>query len=218
MCSTSRECDLPRRGELGQECRLACHDQRSQLCQLKQHAYVFAHGDGRVREHSLDLDHNGLVCATSLHWCGIAKFGDCRPDVKHSRIAVQLRRYSKDQCRKIEHCWYRLLRVVRTAPVVSSSHAANLGLTASGIVTLSGLSFGGTNFTSTAALTISDACSSTAWTSSTTLACRGQAYTAGSSLCTTVTISGIAGTWSGRFSFDGTSAYHHERGLDGADI
>jgi hypothetical protein len=97
------------------------------------------------------------------------------------------------------------------APVVSAGNAVNTALSAGSIVIITGMNLGLSCSTPTASW-MSDACSSTAWTSSTSLSCTSQAYR-GSALCAGVLLRGIAGTlMNTRFSFDGTSLIF-ERGL-----
>jgi hypothetical protein len=73
-------------------------------------------------------------------------------------------------------------------------------------VTISGLSFGSSAFTPTASLGAGDACSSTAWTSVTTVACAPSAYS-GSSVRVAVSVTAVVGTLTGQFSFDGILAH-----------
>ncbi len=96
------------------------------------------------------------------------------------------------------------------APVVStvSATSANAALSGGGgTVTISGLSFGGAGPTATASLTASEACGSSAWTSATTVACAPQAYGGSAAVRTAVSVSAVAGTLTGPFSFDG-ALYH----------
>ena len=74
------------------------------------------------------------------------------------------------------------------------------------MVTIGGLSFGTTGATETASLTASEGCGSTAWTSTTTVACGSLAYGGFAVVRTAVSVSAVAGTVTGQFSFDGTSA------------
>ena len=92
------------------------------------------------------------------------------------------------------------------APVVStvSASSANAVLSGGGgTVTISGLSFGAAGPTATASLTASEACGSSAWTSATTVACAPQAYGGSAAVRTAVSVSAVAGTLTGQFSFDG---------------
>ena len=71
-------------------------------------------------------------------------------------------------------------------------------------MTISGLSFGGEVevVTPTATLAVAEMCGSTAWTSATAVACAPMAYS-GSALRTGTSVSAVAGTLTGQFSFDG---------------
>ena len=81
--------------------------------------------------------------------------------------------------------------------------SANAVPSGGGTVTISGLSFGVDDSTLTASLSLSNACSSTAWTSLTTVSCTPDAYR-GAALCVGASLSAVvAGTWSAQFSFDG---------------
>ena len=115
------------------------------------------------------------------------------------------------------------------APVVSSSHPVNTALSGAGIISISGLSFAySANFTPTSSLLLSNACSTTAWTSLTAVSCAPQSYK-GSALCLGVTLSAVVGTrtvmsgigsWDlsdrSRFSFDGSgNAFSIGRGCIG---
>ena len=89
---------------------------------------------------------------------------------------------------------------------MSVSSPPNLVLTAGGSVTIGGLSFGGSAVTPTASLASADACGSSAWTSATTVLCAPPVY-GGWAVRTAVSVSGVAGTLTGQFSFDGGRAY-----------
>ena len=91
------------------------------------------------------------------------------------------------------------------APVVSTV-SANAAPSGGGTVTIGGLSFGVAGPTATASLTAADVCGSSAWTSATTVVCAAQAYGGTAVLRTLVSVSGVAGTLPGQFTFDGTSA------------
>ncbi len=88
------------------------------------------------------------------------------------------------------------------APVVSSASANSVSC-AGGTVTIGGLSFGTAGPTATASMTAADVCGSSAWSSATTVACAPQAYRGWTAVRTAVSVSGVAGTLTGRFSFDG---------------
>ncbi len=93
------------------------------------------------------------------------------------------------------------------APVASAATAkfgANAAPTAGGTVTISGLSFGAAGASLTASLTAADTCGSSAWTSATTVVCAPQEYGGAGGVRTTVSVSGVAGTLTLQFSFDGT--------------
>jgi hypothetical protein len=81
----------------------------------------------------------------------------------------------------------------------------NVGATGGGSVTISGLSFGSEVVTPTASLAVAEMCGSAAWTSATTVACAPMAYR-GSALRTGTSVSAVAGTLTGQFSFDGIDA------------
>jgi hypothetical protein len=88
------------------------------------------------------------------------------------------------------------------APCASLSSPSNIGIPAGGSVTIQGLSFGGVTVTPTASLAAGEICSSTAWTSATTATCAPAAYK-GTIVRTAVSVSALAGTVTGQFSFDG---------------
>ena len=94
--------------------------------------------------------------------------------------------------------------LIGSAPLVSVSSLdnANLAKTGGSTVTISGLGFGGWNFTSTASLTMFDNCLSTAWTSVTTASCTPRSFS-GWVQRTSVVARGSYSTWSMPFSFDG---------------
>ena len=92
--------------------------------------------------------------------------------------------------------------MIVAAPVVSAS-LANGAPSGGGSVTISGLSFGTAGPTATASLTTADACGSSAWTSATTVACAPHAYGGWAAVRTAVSVSGVVGTLTGQFSFDG---------------
>ena len=95
--------------------------------------------------------------------------------------------------------------VAYAAPVVSIASANSAPSGGGGTVTISGLSFGAAGPTATASLTAADACGSSAWTSATTVVCTPQAYGGSAAVRTAVSVSGVAGTLTGQFSFDGTN-------------
>jgi hypothetical protein len=72
-------------------------------------------------------------------------------------------------------------------------------------VTIRGLSFGWIDLSPSASLELSAECSSSSWTSSTTVSCAAASYRGGTTR-TAVTVSSQVGTLTGQFSFDGTGA------------
>jgi hypothetical protein len=74
-------------------------------------------------------------------------------------------------------------------------------------VTIGGLSFGLVGPTATASLSTADVCGSSAWTSATTVSCAPQVYGGLATVRTAVSVSGVAGTLMGQFSFDGAPHY-----------
>ena len=95
--------------------------------------------------------------------------------------------------------------VAVAAPCVSMSSPSNVGATGGGTVTIGGLGFGGLVVTPSASLGVADTCGSTAWTSATTVTCGPAAY-GGSAVRTAVSVSAVAGTLMGLFSFDSMDA------------
>jgi hypothetical protein len=92
------------------------------------------------------------------------------------------------------------------APLVTAFSLINTAVTSVGTLTISGLNFGGTSYTSTISITAADACTSTAWTSSTLVACATSGR-AQSTVQASVSVSGLVGTSINQFSFDGSSAW-----------
>ena len=88
---------------------------------------------------------------------------------------------------------------------MSMSSPLNVGATGGGTITIGGLGFGGLVVTPSASLGVADMCGSTAWTSTTTVACGPAAY-GGSAVRTAVSVSAVAGTLMGLFSFDSMDA------------
>ena len=74
------------------------------------------------------------------------------------------------------------------------------------MVTIGGLSFNTAGASATASLTMAQECGSSSWTSATTVACAPQAYSGTAMVRTAVSVSAVAGTLLGQFSFDGSSA------------
>ena len=95
--------------------------------------------------------------------------------------------------------------VAVAAPCVSMSSPSNVGATGGATITIGGLGFGGLVVTPSASLGVADMCGSTAWTSTTTVACGPAAYV-GSAVRTAVSVSAVAGTLTGQFSFDSMDA------------
>jgi hypothetical protein len=106
-----------------------------------------------------------------------------------------------DGCRSSHRCF-----VAVAAPCVSMSSPSNVGATGGGTITIGGLGFGGLVVTPSASLGVADMCGSTAWTSSTTVACGAAAY-GGSDVRTAVSVGTIEGTLTGLFSFDSMDAH-----------
>ena len=116
------------------------------------------------------------------------------PSAKRNRAAAHWLACS------LHHCF-----VAVAAPCVSMSSPSNVGATGGGTITIGGLGFGGLVVTPSASLGVGDMCGSAAWTSATTVACGPAAY-AGSAVRTAVSVSEVAGTLTGLFSFDSTDA------------
>ena len=87
-----------------------------------------------------------------------------------------------------------------------STASANVVPSGGGMVTIGGLSFGTVDQLVTASLVVSEACGSSSWTSVTTVACGSLAYGGFMVVRTVVSVSAVANTVTGQFSFDGTSA------------
>ncbi len=90
---------------------------------------------------------------------------------------------------------------MRTAPVVSFKSELNGASTAGWSVTVSGLNFGGLDATPTSTIGLSH-CRTATWASSTSLVCK-LASGDGVLVVGTATVSGIAGTRTATFSYDG---------------
>ena len=88
------------------------------------------------------------------------------------------------------------------APLVTAFSLINTAVTSVGTLTISGLNFGGTSYTATISITAADACTSTAWTSSTLVACATSGR-AQPTVQASVSVSGLVGTSISQFSFDG---------------
>ena len=69
-------------------------------------------------------------------------------------------------------------------------------------MTISGLNFGSSAATQTSSLAAAELCGSTAWTSTTAVACAPQAY-GSSTVRTAMSVSAVVGTLTGQLSFDG---------------
>ena len=98
------------------------------------------------------------------------------------------------------------------APVVSMA-SANVVQSGGGTVTITGLSFGTDGRTPTASLNAANPCSSSAWTSATTVACTPRAYHGTAVQWTVVSVTAVVGTLMRQFSFDGTCK--HAAAVDG---
>ena len=83
---------------------------------------------------------------------------------------------------------------------MTSLASANAAVSGGGSLTLVGENFGAVDLTPTVSLTTADVCGCTAWTTTTIVRC---AYGGSAVRTTTVTVSAVAGTLTGRFSFDG---------------
>jgi hypothetical protein len=94
--------------------------------------------------------------------------------------------------------------LVATAPVTSGDVPRNKASSAIGTVTISGLNFGTADPSAIASLTGANSCSSSSWTSATTVACAPFEYDGGVAV-TVVSVSVLVGTVTGQLSFDGTS-------------
>jgi hypothetical protein len=97
----------------------------------------------------------------------------------------------------------RLVDGVPTAAPVGSTSSANAAPSGGGAVTIGGMSFGPTDPTATASLSSKEVCSSTGWTSATTVACAPQSYGGSGVVRTVMSVSAVVGTETGQFSFDG---------------
>ena len=88
------------------------------------------------------------------------------------------------------------------APVLSTSERANTAKSTSAWLTVSGLQFGSFETSATAHLDASESCTTSAWTSSTTLQCY---LTAAANMedSLIITVVGAAGTLAQGFTFDG---------------
>ena len=91
------------------------------------------------------------------------------------------------------------------APVVSDAAGRNLATSAGTSVTISGLGFGWLDTSATASQTTEDVCSTSAWTSATTVAC-SPAEHRGWPVRAAVSVSGVCGSGMGLISFDGEPA------------
>ena len=82
--------------------------------------------------------------------------------------------------------------------------SANAAVSGGSSLTQMGVNFGAVDPSPTASLTTADVCGTASWTTTTlvSLLCAPQAY-GGSAVATTLTIGAVAGTLTGRFSFDG---------------
>jgi hypothetical protein len=124
--------------------------------------------------------------------------GSRLPQLPCARASPSTVRYRPE----LEHA--TISTTVYAAPAASTA-TANAVSSGTGTFTISGLNFGASSPTATASLTTVDVCGSTAWTSATTVACAPRAY-GGSRVRTTVSVSALVGTLTGRFSFDNAVA------------
>jgi hypothetical protein len=102
-------------------------------------------------------------------------------------------------------CSGRIACSVCAAPAVSSISPANAAQTGGVDVSISGLNFASTDPSPSASLELSAECSSTSWTTATTVYCAAASYRGGTRR-TTATIAGLVGSSTGLFTFDGTGA------------
>ena len=157
-----------------------------------------------MQQHGVDVGDNGSVRTCRLQRLGCTHGGECDRGRRHPHDA-QLRRYA-DFLRAtppLAACAHSLFCA---APVVSAA-SANAVPSGGSTVTIGGLSFGTDGRPPTASLTASDACGSSAWTSATTVVCAPQAHVGTAWMQTAVSVSAVAGTVLGQFSFDGTGAW-----------
>ncbi len=164
----------------------------------------------------MDFDDDGRMRPTSLRRHGrTADIGESECGGGHCAWPVQLRWYVRmPSCRRQNGSPRRRIHSRRSshrcfetvaAPCVSMSSPSNVGATGGGTITISGLGFGGLVVTPSASLAVADMCGSATWTSATTVACGPAAY-GGSAVRTAVSVSAVAGTLIGQFSFDGGPA------------
>ena len=99
-----------------------------------------------------------------------------------------------------------LLARACATPTLSSISPANAAQTRGVSVTISGLNFASTDPTPSASLELSVECSSTSWSSATTVACSPASYSTyrAGTRRTALSIGGLVGTHAGQFSYDGT--------------
>ena len=90
---------------------------------------------------------------------------------------------------------------LHSAPAISFTKRENTAASGGGIVTVSGLNMRASDATSTAGIA-SQSCTTAAWSSGTSVMC-SSAFGSGSLLEIVLTASGIVGTRSGQFTFDG---------------
>ena len=89
-----------------------------------------------------------------------------------------------------------------TAPVVSGTDRPNGAVTAHASITVAGINFVGDDLTPTARLG-DTACSTTAWLTSTSVACLVPAYGLGQDHWLAVTVNDVPGSMRNAFTFDG---------------
>ena len=132
---------------------------------------------------------------------------DCKPPVQRIQhkcldqgVALSFVFFCDTKERSQKACSYRVAGILLEAPVVTAAALHNVG---SGVVsvTSTGTNFAPTDASPVAVMSLAD-CSTTSWTTTTSVACigtRGAGLTGVSGL----TIAGVVGSSSSVFSFDG---------------
>ena len=117
--------------------------------------------------------------------------------------AVQLRRYGRLRCCAPWNVQRHDRLLLCAGPAVSSTSPANAAQTGGVDVTISGLNFASNDPSPSASLELSVECSSSSWTSATTVACAAALFRGGTRR-TALTVGSLVGTHAGQFSYDGT--------------
>jgi surface protein len=86
---------------------------------------------------------------------------------------------------------------------VGSGAARNCAPSGGSSVTVTGLNFGAGELSASGSLTSVDACSTSTWTSATSVGCAPQAYGGSAAVRIAVSLSAVVGTLTGQLSFDG---------------